>query len=75
MIPRDVGSSMAQKARVFSSSRNGKGTSHGRSKGGFIAANPRPLILGFLVHCNEEGVLTAVKCFAAVKGVFVVANP
>ena len=50
-----MGPSMAQKARVFSSSRNGKGTSLRRSKGGFVAANLRPLISGFLVRCGEGG--------------------
>ena len=52
-IPRDTGPSMAQKARVFSSSRNGKGTSLHRGEGGFVAANPRPLISGFLVCYGE----------------------
>ena len=40
---------MAQKARVFSSSRNGKGTSLCCGEGGFAVANLRPLISGFLV--------------------------
>ena len=44
---------MAQKARVFSSSRNGKGTSLRRNEGGFAAADPRPLISGFLVRSGE----------------------
>ena len=46
---------MTQKARVFSSSRNGKETSLRCGKGGFAAADPRPLILGFLVRCGEGG--------------------
>ena len=46
---------MAHKARVFSSSRNGKGTSIRRGEGGFAAVNPRPLISGFLVRCDEGG--------------------
>ena len=47
---------MVQNARVFSSSHNGKGTSLCRGKGGFVATNPRPLILGFLVRCGEGGI-------------------
>ena len=54
-IPRDTSPSMAQKFRVFSSSRNGKGTSLRRGEGGFAAADPRPLISGFLVRCGEGG--------------------
>ena len=54
-IPRDVGPSMAQKARVFFSFRNGKGTSLRRGEGRFVVANPRPLISGFLVRCCERG--------------------
>ena len=46
---------MAQKARVFSSSRNGKRTSLHHGEGGFAMANPRPLISSFLVHCGERG--------------------
>ena len=46
---------MAQKARVFSSSRNGKGTSLHRGEGGFAATDPMPLISGFLVRCCEGG--------------------
>ena len=65
---------MAQKVRVFSSSHNGKGTSLRRGEGGFATANPRPLILGFLVRCGE-GTLTAMKCFAVAKGVFAAVNP
>ena len=52
-IPQDAGPSMAQKAKVFLSSHNGKGTSLRRGEGGFAAANPRPLISGFLVRCGE----------------------
>ena len=55
-IPRDAGPSMAQKSRVFfSSSRNGKGTLLRRSEGGFVAAELRLLISGFLVRCYEGG--------------------
>ena len=54
-IPRDAGPSMAHKAKVFSSSSNGKGTSLRGDKGGFAAANPRPLISGFLVRYGEGG--------------------
>ena len=50
---------MAQKARVFSSSRNGKGTSLRRGEGGFAAVNPRPLISGFLICCGEGGLLNS----------------
>ena len=47
---------MALKARVFfSSSRNGKGTSLHLDEGGFVLADSRPLILGFLVRCGEGG--------------------
>ena len=57
-IPRDAGPSMTQKARVFSSSRNGKGTSLCPGEGGFVAADPRPLISGFLV-CYCKGGLSS----------------
>ena len=73
-----MGPSMAQKAKVFSSSRNGKGTSLRRRKGGFVAVNPRPLISGFLVRCGEaaKGVFTAAKgVFTTAKGIFVAENP
>ena len=46
---------MAQKTRVFSSSRNGKGTLLRRDEGGFASANPRPLISASLVRCDEGG--------------------
>ena len=65
-IPQDVGPSMAQKARVFSSSRNRKGTSLRRGEDGLAAADPRPLISGFLVRCGE-GTFIVAKCFTAVK--------
>ena len=49
---------MVLKARVFSSSRNGKGTLLCRGEGGFAAADPRPLISGFLVRFCEGGLLS-----------------
>ena len=65
---------MAKKARVFSSSRNGKGTSLRRGEGGFAAADPRPLISGFLVHC-DEGTLRCGKVLHCGEGGFAAANP
>ena len=45
-----------RKLGFFSSFPNGKGTSLRRGEGGFAAANLEPLILGFLIRC-DEGVL------------------
>ena len=58
-IPQDAGPSMAHKARVFSSSHNGKGTSLRRCESGFATANLRPLISGFLVLYGEGGLCSS----------------
>ena len=42
-------------------------------EGGFVAADPRPLISGFLVRCGK-GVFAAAKCFIVEKSLFAAVN-